>query len=550
MRGYPSERAYSGPRDRHQKVVLRPNVTFRSRQPDSSEKTKKKKFTLADMIKNAKKVEKEVGEPILDGLRDEGHLPSTTFDEIEESVYNKVDSFMRGLDYPFTREFGRAYENRRQEAWEKAKRDERKNPFYVNLAPLSGFAFDAPEEYILRSRMDSSTFVRQGPFRVALPTPICNWYDYNAYETSAIKSGLMPGRVSDTIVFLKYQTTYESDEDVREYINELDELKHIYRAFWFLSRINRKNWIKCLYKNPEEKVVDYRLPRFNSPDGLRRSEETVIFNVEGTDCYLSVDELYEWIEHYRLPRKKYAIGECESEIALCYAIYLNYMYGISKDIIKQYLTIELMEEVKYHMSALNLGLQMAAEADAEEDSEARKALGVVSLDIEARPAAVAAEAFEAKWMYKSVNFSDGIIDLSQLDDGEDDSVISEDDIPSVDEEFPGADVELPYETNLHASNNEFEAFFFERNIPEEDTRANDEEIIDALDSDNESICSENMPDKELNPLDELGVDLIDPSRDTIDQPTIKRIGLVWDPGKGAKANSKRFVKTLGVKQPR
>jgi hypothetical protein len=486
------------------------------------------------MLKNARKVEKEVGKPILKSLEDAGHIPNPFLDQIEKSVLEKVDAFSRKLDGPFTREFGRKYHEVRAKAWEQAKRKERDNPFGNVYTNVRGVNFALPEDAMMRHHERSLTHYPQGGIKINLVKPVMNWYNNNAYESSRIYSGLETGRVSTSVELLEYETTFQSD-DGRVYNNELDELKYIYRAYWYLSGINRRTWIRTLYSDPETKILDFRTSQITPPDGLRRHDHTVLFVIEGTDVYVHVEDLYRWIQYYRIPRKKYAIGECESELCVQYAIYLEYMYGIPEEIIQERLTVSLVEDVRSHMEMLNLAVSPSSkkkEVDDEDDEYARRMLGVDTTFSFEKAERGAVEAAEAVWKMIPVSFKDGIIDLSQLDDGETDSYISDDDYNAENEIEQKEEWNLPYDPNLHADSNEYEALF--RGLKRKDE--------DNIDYDNESVHSDDIPDKVLNPIEELGIDLIDPSRDTTDQPTIRRIGLAWDPGGGGRALPRRFVR--------
>jgi hypothetical protein len=501
----------------------------------SGETTAKKKFTLADMLKNARKVEREVGKPIVKALEDAGHIPNPFFDQIEESIMNKVDAFSRKLDGPFTREFGRKYHDIRQEAWKRAQKKEKDAPYGNIWTHIRGVNFALPAEAMLRDPQIGKTHYRQGGLHVNLVKPVLNWYANNAFESSRIYSGLETGNVSTSVELLEYQTKIDFDEG-RLYNDELDELKMIYKAYWYLSGIDRRNWIRTVYSDPDTKVLDYRTSKMACPDGLRRHDEYVLFVVEGTDIYIQVEDLYRWITYYRTPGKRYAIGECDSELCVQYAIYLEYMYNVPEIYIQERLTVDLVQEVKSHMELLNLAtspLQKKEDVDEEDEEYAKRMLGIdTSFNFE-RAVRQAEVAQEAIYRFVPVDFTSGTIDLSQLDDGETDSNISEEDIIDIQEDqFPG--VELPYDPNLHASNNEFEALFLglERTDQEE------------IEFDAESVASEDAPDRELNPIDELGIDLIDPSRDTTDQPTLRRIGLAWDPGGGNRDMVRRFAKRL------
>jgi hypothetical protein len=531
--------------NRNEAIKLRPNVTFRPKPSNSDEADqapRKKKFTLDSMLKNARKVTQVHAKPIVESMKDNGHIPNSFLDDLEEAITNKVTSFSRKQDRPFTAEFGRKYSEIRQVAWKKAITQQYKEAPKISYAKLSGLAMVPPDSAILRDPMKSRTYVHPNK-QICLPRPCLNWFTYNSYEASEIMSGLSPGRVSTSVEYLDYQTNFTISEG-RFYIDELEELRYIYKGFWFLSRINRRNWIRVLYSDANTKIVDYELPRLMAPDGVRKAEDAILFNIEGLDVYTTPERLFSWIQHYRIPRKVYAIGGSESDICVLYAIYLEYLYGIPEDIIKERLTIELIDDVKNNMELLNLGPRPKRDVDSEEDEdeEAMKALGALDVSAIAR-AQIEATIQTAEYVteFISVNFKDGL-DLSQLDDGRTDSEASSEFGGSEyqeDIDIPGYD--LPYDTDLHASNNEFESIYL-------DLRRNDPEPEEDAQSIADSVHTENMPDNGWTPLEELGIDLIDPSRDATDQPAIRRIDLVWAPGGGSRLSTKRFNSSLVIRK--
>jgi hypothetical protein len=532
--GSPPSSLYPCRFERAERKTLNPNVKFvqKSNSSEKGQSHSKKKFSLADMTKNAKKVEREVARPIVEALVNDGHIPNPFLEQIEESVIAKVTAFSRKLDHPFTREFGRLYSNERQKAWKRAKDKERRNPFGNLFTHIRGVNFSTPEDAVLRIEMKNQTYIRQGPFRVKLPSPVMNWYNTNAYEASLIMSGKATGIVSTSVEYLKYETTFEGEE-IREYISELDELTYIYKAYWYLTNINKKNWIRDLYTDPDKKIIDYRFSKVPCPDGIHRADNVVLFVIEGTDFYVHVEDVYRWICHYRTPRKKYAIGESDSEMAVHYAIYLEQMYGIPESIIRERLTVDLVEQVRGHMEVLHLATDpLSKDTEWDEDLEAIRRLGIDPTFDYKRAEDNAVQAQEILYKMVPVNFSDGKIDLTQLDDGETDSNITLEEIEERNNDIR-EEYNLPYEYGIN-ENEFFSADYSQVTIEKEITS----EDFD----DNRSVNSENIPDKELNPLDELGVDLVDPSRDTTDQPELRRIGLTWDPGGGNRSLIRRFIR--------
>jgi hypothetical protein len=477
------------------------------------------------MLINAKKAEKVYGGPILEELENNGFIPSPFHDTIEEGIMNKVASFSRKLDEPFTREFGRQYHELRQKAWKKALQDHNsKKPLSykflqgANMCPRDDmYIWDKPKNTYIESTL-----------KIELVPGTVNSFKYNTFEASQVWSGLAKGACSLSEEWLSYKNTFEMD-DMRVYIEELDELKYIYKGFWHLSRINRIDWLSTLYRDPERKMIDYNLPSWRSMDGMNHSDDTVVLSVEGIDLYISVEKLFEWICWYRLPKKRYPIGGCEDNKCVAYALYLEDL-GIPPEYIRQCFTLEVMKDVENFLEVSMFPMPSRNEEE-EDESEAWLSLGYNFDSIETiEEANIRREAIEAETteIFHKVNINFGNIDLSQLELGEEDSQISEEDRRERAREM---EENMPYERDLHASNNEFEVWY------EGLTR---EKIEEHQEWEGGSEASDDMPDNKLTPIEELGIDLIDPSRDSTMQPSLSRIGMVWNPGGGKRTVAKRY----------
>jgi hypothetical protein len=196
-----------------------------------------------------------------------------------------------------------------------------------------------------------------------------------------------------------------------------------------------------------------------------------------------------------------------------------------------------MEEVSNYLDMMILNLVPEDKPqDDDEDLLAMEMLMGGKVDLQLEPATID-ERLETEFVdvelteaitWDNINFDDLRQDIDEED--------SNPSISDVDEEQNLIEVNLPYERDLHASNNEFEVWAGQAEREEAPT--------DYEDDDNESVTSENMPDNRLNPIEELGIDLIDPSRDNTLQPTQRRVGLVWDPG-GSRPLQRRFTRLAG-----
>jgi len=299
-----------------------------------------------------------------------------------------------------------------------------------------------------------------------------------------------------------------------------------------MNRMAKKTWLKNLYSEPNKKIVGYSTSTWTSRTGdIHRDENTVLLIVEGTNIYIQVEDLFDWIEHYRTPKREYGIGECDSEKALSYSILLEFGYGIPRDMIRERITLADFDEIDEDIKS-KIGIFSQKEEKDSDGLPVEWKNEMQKLAEKARESEMLPEP-EVGWVERTleVNIDLRNIDLSQLDTGEIDSVLSSED------EYEEGNIsdytELPYMPGLHSSNNEFEAIYMQHHGGKTE------------DDDNRSECSdtsEGMADMELNPIEALGIDLIDPSRDNTQQPSLRRIELVWDPGGGIRKPSARYRK--------
>jgi len=265
--------------------------------------------------------------------------------------------------------------------------------------------------------------------------------------------------------------------------------------------------------------------KFTFERQILRRDNDVPFCVEGYFFFITVEELYEWIEHYREPGKEYGIGECEDDDTLAYALLLSQVFGINKTYVRARIT---PSEVRTTLAGIAAELELytlppRGDDVISEDEEERQLINLFKSDLSRiEKAQRAEEQFEEVRIALKNKINFGNIDFSQFEE----LLQEEDDFPDSDygdgDLGDALDEDLPYEEGLHTSNDEFLSLVQMGILePQEDTYS---EVSDA--------DSEDMAPNRLTPLEALGIDLIDPSRDNTLQPHMRRIGLVWDPGGG------------------
>jgi hypothetical protein len=507
---------------------IRPNVTIRPKmtKPSQDEKTK---FTLADMLKNAKKVTNTFVKPVVEQALGD-HLPNPFLDEIVEGLDAKFTSFQRAKEYQFTKEFGRSYSEFRQKAWKKALAKEKKASERLPSKGLSGICFAPREEWLLRD-VPRETYICKDNLKVILPPGVLNLFNYNQYESSRIYSGLDPGNVSQHTDRLRYKNTYDLDNHLM-YIDELAELKAIYKSFWYLTTTCQDNWLSAFYRKNDSKIISYDTTKF-TPDGLFRDDNQVMFVVEHHLIITSVDKLYERICNYRTLGKEYDIGDCDSHEAVLFSLLLTEVHGIDETLVKRYVTKDAVDEMLLNLS-MEFEFFVPPEEKEDSDDEEARLLSMFSGLGEGLEQATSNPTQEYEVYMHPVSMNLGNIDLSQLDTGEVDSFVSDSDYQDEEDDREEA-FELPYEKGLHNREDEFESHLLD--IDTTDVR---EDYI----RDDESVTSDNMPDNELTPLEELGVDLVDPAQRTGPIPTFRRVAMIWDPGGGRRSVLQRGSRLL------
>jgi len=274
------------------------------------------------------------------------------------------------------------------------------------------------------------------------------------------------------------------------------------------------------------------LPEYRYPDHGTRDLDLILFVIDGVECYVSLEHLVEELGDLRIPGKEYPIGGCEDVTTLMYRI-LFFTLGWKKETVREIVTIPEIAAIGIKIGAredpsfLNDGSTESSDGLPEEWKEMMK--GIVSMEA----AKVEPEVAE----YKEVEINLFDIDLSKFEDSDDDSVQSStyDDYKNNSE----SEEDLPYDRNLHTTNDEFISLYEDASRPEQEES---EEFPD-----NESVTSENMPDNVLDPIEELAVDLIDPSRDNTNNPELRKISIVWDPGGKPRPAVSRVRRLAGFK---
>jgi hypothetical protein len=468
------------------------------------------------MLRNSKQVISEVVDPLMEDMTHD-HIQNEFLEQLREGVESKFTSFARKLDTAFTREFSRHMDSFRHSAWEQAQSKVAKGR--TSAKQLKGTKF-APKKDLVLYDIPARTYL-EWDLEISLINPYVNTYSFNAYEASASLSGLIGGNPSYQQERMEY-TRKLSKKFTRVYIDELDELKYIYRGFWYLTRSCSQSWLEALYREPDKKIIDYNYPSFTDRSGLLYSDDMVLTSCEGVDTYVSVEELYSWIEYYRIPGKRYAIGETEHPDIVTYCIYLKEVFGIPEDLIKERITPDDINLIQAEARWM-IGLPPPKASDKEDEVPVEwnleRLLGPHELPQDSYDEV---EAEGVDYDYSGLD----IERIGKMLDEEDSFPDPED----LEERNSNIDIDLPYNQDLHLSNNEFESIY---QRPDE---GQDKATLEIYDEDEE------YPDNVLNPLEELGIDLIDPSRDNMDQPSMRRIQLTWDPGGGIRPLTRRFLR--------
>jgi hypothetical protein len=307
---------------------------------------KVKGISLQDMLKNAKKVDREFVQPIKEQLLDEGIIPCPITDEYIQSVEDKALAFPRKFEASFLREYGKSYHEYRQECWKKARTyhatDSVRLHRSVLRAKAANWAFD--RRFLSIGPPTEGTRMEFN-FKVQLPKVYYRDVHLTLADEIRAVSGFInaipdPYRNRE----LEYVRSYEG-HFVPVASTELDELKHIYKTFWYAGSCSEM-FLYALYEvqGSDSRVEGFWTQRRNCLDGLRRPDDTVVFSLNGKLVYISVDQLYEFIvASRRFEKRDYAYGEAYSDSFIIFAVWL-WSRGISPEAIIEGLNPGLIED--------------------------------------------------------------------------------------------------------------------------------------------------------------------------------------------------------------
>jgi hypothetical protein len=476
---------------------------------------KGKHFTLNDMLKSAKIVEKKYIKPIEQQLLDQGMIPGQYYDNFMEGVENKYLSFHRKLDYRFNEAFGEKYHKYRQKCWKEVLSEKKLEGPTRAMASIKGNMFAVPEELVLLGDKRQEGTYMSTNYKVKLIKATYNEIDFSEYDKMRIASGQLPYKVSKFGNELEYNVSYESDWHIRQN-TELDELKYIYKAFWNLSHLCKKNWLGSLLRYSERQIIDYRTQIYTHPDGMIYDNNLVLLNIENFEVQLTVEELLDWIEWSRHPGKEYRIGEPGHELRVLWGILLVEL-GADKDSVRGGLTEEMVDEEHYETIREYHVFRLIKDKEEDEIPEDWKSLatGITTLILEE----------EVRPMEIEVDTSDFLALIAQ-EDYEDDFSDTET-IPDYTERF---EEELPYDPNLHLNRDEYVSLTTaQERADERENPESDEEMGEYWET--LSNGSEYIADQVPTELEQLGIDLIDNSdRSFIINPNQKRIEIIWGAG--------------------
>jgi len=76
------------------------------------------------------------------------------------------------------------------------------------------------------------------------------------------------------------------------------------------------------FETLEERICDFHSPKFRPYYGDVEDDQ-VLFEVDFEEIQVSVEELYRWICEYRVPGRKYSIGDCEDPKLVLYSLLLT-----------------------------------------------------------------------------------------------------------------------------------------------------------------------------------------------------------------------------------
>jgi len=306
---------------------LKPNVTLAFKKEGAGTKRTRTNIvsSIAEAIQGAKQVDKVFIQPYIAKLESEGLDSSGKhFADHIEAAKNKFMSFERSNEPKLEHSLNLEVARLRQAAYAKSKKRSKRtlNPFEPYI---SGTRYSFQGEVLLSSLREDiyGTYICEKP-RIKLPPARYSVRQRTTLENVYFESHMLEGPVSHRGAELDYEREFSSDEPHLIYIDELRELKHIYKFFWWGARRCSKHWLTALYdvENLYERVHSVGTAPFRPYDGEHR-EDTVLFEIDFEEIEVSVDKLYQWILEYRVPGKEYAIGDCEDFKLVLYSLLLT-----------------------------------------------------------------------------------------------------------------------------------------------------------------------------------------------------------------------------------
>jgi hypothetical protein len=504
---------------------------------DGRSKARVNKPTLAEVLQGAKQVKRTLVEPYKEKLVEEGFSPEGThFNNHMSSVEHKMLSFQKHLEDGFTVAAENYIAEQRQVAYRKVMKSLDKENKLEPCLTSPNWSFT--ERSVL---LDTRTEVLMNSYvveqvEIDLPPGRRNLRVRTDLENARYESGLEKGSYSHYGRELDYTTKVTVKGPKLIYHDELDELKHLYKCFWYGATYCWKNWIKALYdvEGLDSRVHSYNIRRFRPYQGDINSDTIVLFEVDFEEIEIEVDLLFHLIKSFRMPGKEYAIGGCEDHKLVLYSMLLIIVHHRDMESVIAGLRDGVLEDVYAQMGNLlsdTYDLDFSDTVSSTTDPnliEFRESMP--AFDIKTEAAHIEGRSFEEM--------------VSQLHEEDDDSSSDGSDISTrtakpwyvieqenaenatFSDEEPDAEDILPYNPWKEAgTNKEFDSG---REIPVPD--------IDVPDHENtmSGYDSDNAEDKPLSKLDKLGIDLIDPSqRQPEGMNTFRKLERVWNLQRGA-----------------
>jgi hypothetical protein len=410
------------------------------------------------------------------------------FKEHLEGVTNKFMSFARTLEPSLSTSLDKMISERRQLAWKNSRRIRKHTP--TALITGSSFSFDEKSALLDTGEIMKNTYINEG-LSIDLPPARFNVQKRTPLENAYYESHMDEGPVSHYGDELDYETKYQDDGPHLRYYDELDELKHIYKCFWYGARRCKKRWLLALYELEDlnERICDYNIARWRPYSNLEYDDNTVLLEVGFNEIEVSVEELFRWIEEYRVPNKEYAIGACEDHKLVLYSILLVNVHHRDPYLVAEGLKTGVLEEVFSTLgnllsSTIQLGTTVTEYIDEDNASSLYRRME------------------EIKVPAKTVTFDDSIMSLSLED---------------IAEEYEGSDSNSSETVSSNATVEEIPWYVAEQNQEGSVTSSNEDDNDDVPEEDAlpptshaesyrlrgwfEGHAVETFPESESNPLE-------------------------------------------------